>query len=190
VSTLGNEPIVGILAGGAGKRMGGVDKAQLHAPGGEQLLPRLLRLCRELSLEALVIGGAAPDGTRALVDDPPGVGPIGGLAALLAHAGSRHAVLLACDLPYLSAPLLERLARTPAPSAATVLAARDPATGKWQPMFARYASAVVLPPLRAAIEQGVRSPQTFLKTQQVEELPLDDAERAELRDWDRPEDQT
>jgi molybdopterin-guanine dinucleotide biosynthesis protein A len=190
VSTLGNEPIVGILAGGAGKRMGGVDKAQLHAPGGEQLLPRLLRLCRELSLEALVIGGAAPDGTRALVDDPPGVGPIGGLAALLAHAGSRHAVLLACDLPYLSAPLLERLARTPAPSAATVLAARDPATGKWQPMFARYTSAVVLPPLRAAIEQGVRSPQTFLKTQQVEELPLDDAERAELRDWDRPEDQT
>ena len=166
--------------------MGGVDKAQLRAPDGEQLLPRLLRLCRELSLDAVVVGGVAPAGVHALADAPAGVGPIGGLSALLAHAGARPALLLACDLPYLSAALLLRLASTP--SAAAVLAARDLTTGKWQPMFARYASATVLPALRAAIAAGTRSPQTFLRTLEVAELPLDDVERQQLRDWDRPED--
>lgn len=180
-------PLVGILAGGAGRRMGGADKARLLAPGGEQLLPRLLRVCRELSLPAVVVGGGnAPEGVRALSDDPAGIGPIGGLSALLAHAGARPALLLACDLPYLTAPLLGRLASTA--SAAPVLVARDPSTGKWQPMFARYAPDAVLPPLRLAIADGVRSLQTFLRTQQVEELLLDDAERAQLRDWDTPED--
>ena len=179
-------PLVGILAGGAGRRMGGRDKARLVAPGGEQLLPRLLRVCAELSLPALVVGGAAPEGVRALSDAPPGIGPIGGLSALLAHAGARPALLLACDLPYLTAPLLGRLASTA--SAAPVLAARDPATGKWQPMFARYASVAVLPALQLAIADGVRSLQTFLRTQVVEELVLDDAERAQLHDWDTPED--
>ena len=179
-------PLVGILAGGAGLRMGGKDKARLLAPGGEELLPRLLRLCRELALEAVVVGGVAPEGVSALGDAPSGIGPIGGLSALLAEAGTRPALLLACDLPYLTAPLLERLASSA--SASPVLAARDPATGKWQPMFARYAPSIVLPPLRLAIASGVRSLQTFLRTQQVEELALDDAERDQLRDWDTPED--
>lgn len=179
-------PRVGILAGGAGRRMGGADKARLVAPDGEQLLPRLLRLCGELSLPAVVIGGAAPAGVRALADAPPGIGPIGGLRALLVDVGASSALLLACDLPYLTAPLLGRLASTA--SAAPVLAARDPATGKWQPMFARYAAATVLPRLELAITDGVRSLQTFLRTQEVQELALDDAERAQLCDWDTPED--
>jgi molybdopterin-guanine dinucleotide biosynthesis protein A len=186
VSAREDDPVVGILAGGSGRRMGGVDKARLRAPDGEQLLPRLLRLCDELSLDAVVVGGAPTSAVAVLADDPAGVGPIGGLCALLAHANARPAVLLACDLPYLRSPLLDRLATTP--STAAVLSARDPATGKWQPMFARYAPEVVLPLLRAAIAAGVRSPQTFLRTLTVAELPLDDEERAQLRDWDRPED--
>jgi len=186
VSTIVQPPLVGILAGGAGRRMGGTDKARLVSPGGEHLLPRLLRVCRELSLPAVVVGGTAPEGVLALSDVPKGIGPIGGLNALLAHAGGRPALLLACDLPYLSAPLLGRLAH--AASTSPVLAARDPETGKWQPMFARYASAVVLPALQRAIAEGVRSLQTFLRTQAVEELALDELERAQLRDWDTPDD--
>jgi molybdopterin-guanine dinucleotide biosynthesis protein A len=180
-------PLLGILAGGRGQRMGGRDKARLLAPGSEEpLIERLLRLGREAGLSCVVVGGRAPEGTTLVHDDPEGIGPIGGLCALLAHAGERPALALACDLPYVTAALIMRLARDP--SSAPVLAARDPETGKWQPLFARYDAARVLPPLRAAIAEGVRSFQTFLRTVEVSELALSDGERALLRDWDEPGD--
>jgi molybdopterin-guanine dinucleotide biosynthesis protein A len=138
------------------------------------------------------------------LDAPAGIGPIGGLCALLEHANARvrsgraqgeaqaqgsaasSVLAVACDLPRVTAQLVERLARE-APSA-LVLAPRDPVTGKWQPLFARYASHAVLPAVRSAIEAGTRSMQTVLRSLEVTELPLTDAERAALHDWDTPED--
>src|SRR5262245_46707347 len=110
--------VLGVLAGGRGRRMGGIDKARLRAPdSGEPLLERLLRLGRDAGLRCVVIGGSAPQGTPLLHDHPSGIGPIGGLAALLSYAGERAAIALACDLPYLTAALLARLmsAQTEAP---------------------------------------------------------------------------
>jgi len=179
--------LIGVLAGGRGQRMGGRDKAALLAPGGaEALLPRLLRLCRELDLQAVVVGGAHAADVPLLPDEPAGIGPLGGLAALLAHAGERPALALACDLPYLGAELLARLAH--APSRAAVLAPRDRGSGKWQPLFARYDSPRVLPELRAAITAGTRSFQQLLGRLAVEDLVLSEAEHAQLRDWDSPDD--
>src|SRR5262245_11496048 len=96
-------PLLGVLAGGLSSRMGR-DKAWLPAPGdGEALIERLLRVGRELALPVVVIGGNAPAGVPCLRDEPPGVGPIGGLCALCAHAGARPVIALACDLPYVDA---------------------------------------------------------------------------------------
>lgn len=167
--------------------MGGRDKALLPAPDtGEGLLVRLARLGREAGLEVVAVGGSGAGGVPRLDDDPAGVGPIGGLCALLAHAGERPVVALACDLPYLGGELIARLSR--APSTTPVLCARDPVTGKWEPLFARYDAPRVLPVLRAEIARGVRSFQSFLRALPVEELPLSDAERLQLRDWDQPSD--
>lgn len=166
--------------------MGGCDKAELRTRDGEALLERLLRLGRAVQLECLVVGGGARPGLCVLADDPPGIGPIGGLRALLAHAGQRPALALACDLPYVTAALISRLAH--APSHASVLAPRDPVTGKWQPLFARYDAPRVLPSLDTAIAAGVRSFQTWLRGVQVEELVLAPEERALLGDWDEPQD--
>ena len=186
VNSRGAFPLVGVLAGGLSSRMGR-DKAWLPAPaGGEALIERLLRIASELALPAVVIGGNAPAGIECLRDAPAGIGPIGGLCALLAHAGTRPAIALACDLPYVDAALLARLAR--ADSAAAVLAPRDPESGKWQPLFARYTPARVLPELRRAIDDGVRSLQGVLARVAVEELTLSAAEHALLRDWDEPAD--
>jgi len=179
--------LLGVLAGGRGARMGGRDKAALLAPGGgETLLARLIRLGRAAGLELVVVGGRGAPGVPLLCDEPSDIGPIGGLCALLSHAGERPAVALACDLPYVSAELIAKLAC--ARSEAAVLAARDAETGKWQPLFARYDSPRVLPALRAAIAAGSRSFQTFLRNVDVQELPLDATERAQLRDWDAPAD--
>jgi molybdopterin-guanine dinucleotide biosynthesis protein A len=177
--------VLGVLAGGRGLRMGGCDKAELRTREGESLLERLLRFGSAVQLPCVVVGGVARSDLLVLPDDPPGIGPIGGLRALLAHAGGVPALALACDLPYVSAALISRLAH--APCRAPVLAPRDPETGKWQPLFARYQSAEVLPSLDAAITRGVRSFQTWLRGEYVEELMLSPEERALLADWDEPE---
>jgi molybdopterin-guanine dinucleotide biosynthesis protein A len=167
--------------------MGGRDKSRLPAPDtGEALAARLARLTSELGLPSVLVGGAPQPPLPHLLDDPPGIGPIGGLCALFAAAGQRRALALACDLPHATAGLIERLWREQ-PSAA-VHAPRDPQTGKWEPLFARYDAARVLPEFRDAVEAGVRSMQTVLRELDVHELVLTDAERRLLLDWDRPGD--
>lgn len=179
--------LLGVLAGGRGTRMGGRDKSRLPAPDtGEALAARIVRLARAAGLECVMVGGTPLPGVAQLTDDPPGIGPIGGLCALLDHAGSRPAVAVACDLPRVTAELLQRITHeTPK---APVLAPRDPATGKWQPLFARYDAARVLPALRAAVASDTRSMQTVLRSLDVHELALSPAERAALQDWDSPDD--
>lgn len=180
-------PLLGVLAGGQGRRMGGRDKAWLPAPGGAQaLIERLLGLGTALGLPIVVAGGNAPAGVHRLSDEAAGVGPIGGLCALLAYAGTRPVIALACDLPYVQAPLLARL--VDAESSAAVLAPRDPESGKWQPLFARYTPERALPAFRAALASGERSLQTVLRELPVEELELSADEHALLRDWDQPDD--
>src|SRR5262249_43557820 len=103
--------ILGIFAGGRGTRMGGRDKALLSAPDtGETLLARARRLGEELGFECVVVGGPARGELRVLADDPPGIGPLGGLGALLAYAGDRPAIALACDMPFVTEDMLARLA--------------------------------------------------------------------------------
>jgi molybdopterin-guanine dinucleotide biosynthesis protein A len=180
-------PLLGVLAGGQSRRMGGRDKAWLPAPGGGgALIERLLGLGSTLGLPVVVVGGRAPRGVQRLNDERTGVGPIGGLCALLAHAGTRPVIALACDLPYVGATLLAQLVDTE--STAAVLAPREPASGKWQPLFARYEPERALPVFRAALGRKVRSLQTVLRDLAVEELVLTADEHALLRDWDQPSD--
>jgi molybdopterin-guanine dinucleotide biosynthesis protein A len=180
-------PLVGVLAGGSGTRMGGCDKALLRTREGETLLARLQRVTREAGLAPVVVGGGARAGVDlALADSPLGIGPLGGLHALLLHAGSRPVIALACDLPYVSAALLARLAH--ASCAAPVLAPRDRESGKWQALCARYDSARVLASLEHALARGERSFQGWLREVRVEPFALEPGEDLQLRDWDEPGD--
>ena len=89
-------------------------------------------------------------------------------------------------MPRVSAELLTRLLRE-SPGAA-VLAPRDPSTGKWDPLFARYEPSIVQPVLTRALAAGVRSFQGLFRELSVAELALSDLERSELVDWDSPAD--
>ena len=169
--------------------MGGVDKGALRlSGGGPTILERLLALGRTLDLEVVLVGAGdqARHEVRQLSDEPPGVGPLGGLASALRHAGCARCIVLACDMPYLTAPLLRRLVEAPAVDA--VLAARDRHSGKWQAFFARYEPGSVQPALEACLDAGERSFQALFARLPVTELALSDAEVALLADWDRPED--
>lgn len=183
--------VCGLFVGGQARRMGGTAKGLLPAPdSGEPLVLRLRRHAESLGLRCLLVGSApayAGLGLPMLTDDPPGIGPLGGLRALL-MAAPGPVLALACDLPYVSPELLRRLVEA-APVAADgsgdVVAARR--QDRWEPLCARY-EATVLPTLNAALQDGERSFQGLLRRLQVRELGLSAAEAAELTDWDSPDD--
>jgi molybdopterin-guanine dinucleotide biosynthesis protein A len=182
-----------LFVGGRGARMGGVVKGNLPGPGGERLLERLVNQCWKALPDApVVLIGETPAhadlGLRSLPDAPAGVGPLGGLRALLLHAkgsGAWGAVALACDLPYLSAHLILRLA-TESPEA-FFLAPREGAL--WHTLVARY-SVLSLPAVDATLAAGERALQRVVGRlgERARALELGATELTELRDWDTPDD--
>jgi molybdopterin-guanine dinucleotide biosynthesis protein A len=109
-------------------------------------------------------------------DDPPGVGPVGGLVALLREG---PAVVVACDMPFVTDALLRRLVAAPV-QAPIVAPRRD---GRWEPLFARY-DVSVLPFARSRIAHGQLGLQGLLDEGGAAELPMEANEWAELADWD------
>lgn len=189
---------IGVFVGGKSARMGR-PKGLLPAPSsaepvpsvdaGEPLLLRALGLARACGVPAVLVGDASPyrallaeRDVPALVDDPPGVGPVGGLCALLAYA--ERAVAIACDMPFVTVEDVRALLDSP--SAAPVLAARRADDAPWEPLLARYDSARVLPAARASIAAGERGFQRLFARLAVERWSPVSA-RA-LEDWDEPAD--
>ena len=175
--------------------MGGSPKGLLVAPSGEAIVARALALCERARLDVVFVGDAeaythlAP-GVPALADEPRGIGPLGGLVALLAHAsrvGARHAIALACDMPYVTLELLEKLIDAEV-EAAIVAPRRHDGRAGWEPLSARYDAARVLPIARERALRGAHSLQGLLDDAGARELVLDATERDWLRDWDSPED--
>jgi molybdenum cofactor guanylyltransferase len=101
-----------ILAGGRATRFGGRDKSALVL-GGRTILERQLEVLSEVAGDLLIVGGplrpGIPAGVRQVPDAVPGCGPLGGVHAALSTARGSATVVVACDMPYLSAPLLQHL---------------------------------------------------------------------------------
>jgi molybdopterin-guanine dinucleotide biosynthesis protein A len=136
-----------VLAGGAARRLGGEDKPGLVV-GGATLLDRVLAACAEAGVTVVV----GPERATARVvrwarEEPPGGGPVAGLAAGLAHVTAEVTLLLAADLPFLDAAavrrLLDALAAAPEVDGAVLVDAE----GREQLLTAAYRTA----PLRAAL---------------------------------------
>jgi molybdopterin-guanine dinucleotide biosynthesis protein A len=176
-----------ILTGGASRRMNGQPKGLLLGVDGVPLAARGAGLLQGLGLPCVLVGHRALYGALGIpvIDDlRPGEGPLAGLEAALLEAraqGCSGALLLACDLPYLTAPLVERLKSAPpghiaAPSRA----------GRYEPLSARY-SIEVLGEVQARLDRGERAMQAFLRAVGVVDVPLPPEEEALLDDWDTPE---
>lgn len=186
--------LVGLFVGGRGTRLGGVAKGNLRTREGERVITRLISAC-QLALEEpeLILVGSSGEysdlGWPALADAPGGVGPIGGLRALLLAAETRAAssvIALACDLPFVSAGLIRRLANEERDAA--FLSPRD---GEfWQPLIARYQTTAALAVVDAALAAGERALKSVPARlgPRARALVIDERERLELRDCDSPED--
>lgn len=140
-----------VLAGGRARRLGGVAKP-LVSVGGETVLTRQAAALATLgAVPRLVTPHADPYRTSglAIVSDLVDAGALGALYTALATADTRYVMVLAGDLPFVTAPFLRSLldarhawdAVVPAPG------------GRWQPLCAVY-DAHVAPALRARIDAG------------------------------------
>ena len=180
----------GIFTGGKSRRMGGRPKGLLSAPGtGEALVVRAVRVLREAGLVPVLAGDASPyralvAGVEEIADDPSGIGPLGGLSALLTRGGGAPVIAVACDMPWVSVDALRALAAHP--SRAPVVAARRAEGAPWEPFFARYDGALAAPVLGALIADGQRSFQRLFAALEVEAFDLGDVRV--ITDWDTPED--
>jgi molybdopterin-guanine dinucleotide biosynthesis protein A len=105
-------PSAAILAGGRASRFGGRDKGALVI-GGRSIRERQIGELSRISDDILIVGGvsgASHGGmAREVADRVADAGPLGGLDAALAAARDERLVLLACDMPFVTADLLAHL---------------------------------------------------------------------------------
>jgi molybdopterin-guanine dinucleotide biosynthesis protein A len=149
-----------ILAGGQSFRMG-VNKGLLEIAGAPMIV-RAARLVESVvGAPAVVVG--TPEkyrelGLRAIADDWPGCGPLGGIATALRASEADWNLMVACDLPYLTREWLEFLLQRARDSAeeAVVPMNLTPANKRGaEPLCAVYHKGCE-PTLRRALERGVR----------------------------------
>lgn len=111
-----NPPLGVILAGGRNTRYQGKPKA-LESVAGERIAVRAIRAMSEATDRVVLVANEPevyrPLGLEIRPDVRPGLGALGGIytAVLWAEeAGRSGALVAACDMPFLSAGLLRRLA--------------------------------------------------------------------------------
>jgi molybdopterin-guanine dinucleotide biosynthesis protein A len=101
-----------VLAGGRARRLGGARKPEVLLAG-RRLIDHTLEAAAQ-ARSLVVVGSAdmAPPGAVVTLEDPPGGGPVAGLAAGLAALpnGSALVLVLACDVPRASR-VVDRLFR-------------------------------------------------------------------------------
>ena len=106
-----------ILAGGRARRYGGRDKGALVVDG-RSIRERQLAALAPIAGDILIVGmsgafrqGPDPGRTpiRAVPDRVTGCGPLGGLHTALVESAFEITIVLACDMPYVSSPLLLHL---------------------------------------------------------------------------------
>jgi molybdopterin-guanine dinucleotide biosynthesis protein A len=125
-----------ILAGGQARRLGGRDKSALRIGAGS-ILERQLGVLRALTPHILIVGHEPPSAglppslkrwriaeasaeagrrasagvdVRVVEDRIAGAGALGGLYTALIEAPTEQVLVIACDMPFISAPFLLALA--------------------------------------------------------------------------------
>jgi molybdenum cofactor guanylyltransferase len=168
--------VVAVLAGGRGRRMGGVKPmAEL---GGAPLITRALSAADAAGLPAVVVAKAGtplPDGLRVWHEPDEPFHPLLGVVTALEYAGG-PVVAVGCDQPFVPGELLARLATGPE-AAVTIRGRIEPFPARYEPEW--------LPDLRAALERQAPVRAT-LEALAPATIAWDDP--ALLRSVDTPED--
>jgi molybdopterin-guanine dinucleotide biosynthesis protein A len=173
-----------VLAGGASRRMGR-DKALMTLEG-RTLLERAIAAVGRIAGDTFVVGDREPYrqfGVPVVADAFPGAGPLGGIATALRYAKHEHVLVVACDMPFLSVPLLQAMVGQPrAYDALVPVTSRSPsgqrAASTYETLHAIYGRSI-LPAIELRIARGELQVVAALAGLAVRELP-----EAWLREYD------
>lgn len=176
-----NEKITGvILAGGLGRRMGGIDKGLQELRGQPMVhwvVERLAPQVDELLINANQNGERyAEFGHRVVPDQIPDfAGPLAGLHAALSAATHPLVATAPCDSPFLPADLISRLFSGLTVANADLAVART--FDQPHPVFC-LCRREVLPHLTEFLESGGRKVDRWYSTLKVVEVSFDDEAEA------------
>lgn len=165
-----------VLAGGEGRRMGGVDKGWVDLAG-RPLVERVLAALRPQAGPLLVSANRSLAAYRGLgvpvVTDrlAGGLGPLAGIHAALAAAETDYLLAAPCDTPCLPPDLGARLGRALAAAGAAIAAAE--VAGRLQPLHVLI-RADLADDLAAALAAGVRKPSDWYDRYPWVRVPCDD----------------
>jgi molybdopterin-guanine dinucleotide biosynthesis protein A len=159
-----------ILAGGQSRRMG-TDKSQLQIQDQtftDKIAGALLKLTDSVTL----VGAHQPHPRfQSVADVYPTWGALGGLHAALANCRCEWALVVACDLPFVTAELFTYLASLRADHDAVVPLQPD---NKPQPLAALYRVEPCLQRATELIEAGRRRPLDLLELVNTRWVPFSD----------------
>jgi molybdopterin-guanine dinucleotide biosynthesis protein A len=168
-----------ILVGGASSRMG-VDKAQLRF--GEQTSVELIATALQSVTQFVTTVGWPHQRLEAFSNIPDrrlNWGPLAGIEAALREAKSQYCAIVACDFPFVTGALFERLLVCSHDSDVVVPLQSD---DRPQPLCAIYRVRTCLPAAEAAIAEDEHSPRALIDRVRTRYLPfseLSDLERSE-----------
>ena len=190
----------GILIGGRSKRMGRPKALIEH--DGVTLIERTFTTVRSIVDTVALLGSEIdfplPDSCgeiSILPDAGPNIGPLGGLASLLNQCRPDDAaLLLACDMPFLSGELIDRLrtcGRTPSirwdAIVPTTRDTHDANATKLHPCSALYRPTCI-PAIERAISGQRYGMMRLLDQLTVREVPLLGDEARWVTNWNTPAD--
>lgn len=190
-------PITGVvLAGGQGRRMGGVDKGLQVLQGRPMSAWVVKRLAPQVD-ELLINANRNAErytkfGYRVVADRIPDfAGPLAGLHAALSAATHPWVATAPCDSPFLPDDLVSRLATAMRTADADLAVART--FDQPHPVFC-LCKREVLPHLTAYLQSGERKFDRWYATLKAVEVPFDDVAsafenintREELQRFDTP----
>lgn len=136
----------GILAGGKSSRMGR-EKSRLRL-GNREFIEIIADACRDFA-ELLISADAAgrfPElPYRVIPDERSGFGPVEGIYQLLRASRTQYVLVVATDMPFLTAPLLNALAQRVTGGEDCLVLRRD---GRPEPLCSIY-SRTAIPALQA-----------------------------------------
>jgi molybdopterin-guanine dinucleotide biosynthesis protein A len=176
---LGETDALGILLAGGMSRRFGEPKAGVLLDGrpmADIALGKLTAVTPRVGVLAAragsVPGWDPPAAVEVRGDDPPGIGPLGGISAALAWAvelGAAGVLTLPVDLPLVPVQLLRRLCELAECDLAVVPKSLGPRG--YEPLCAWYGVGLS-ESLRGAVREGVRSPAHLLERTPVRWMSL------------------
>jgi len=160
-----------ILAGGASRRMG-TDKSQLLL-NGQTLTERIAETLGKVASTVTIVGRSFNDPRVKSIeaDVYPQCGALGGVHTALSACNTDWALVVACDMPFVSGDLFIRLAGHRGLFEAVAQVQSD---GRAQPLCAIYRVAPCLATAEKLIQSGERRPVTLLQSVRTRWVTFDE----------------